>query len=64
LEAREIKPDSAEISYVPTTPVPVTEVSVAKTFYKLQSALEDLDDVQSVFSNEDISDEISAAAQE
>jgi YebC/PmpR family DNA-binding regulatory protein len=63
LEAREIKPDSAKISYVPTTPVPVTEVSVAKTFYKLQSALEDLDEVQSVFSNEDISDEISEAAQ-
>lgn len=63
LESNNIQPDSAEIAYVPTTLVPVTDVGVAKTFFKLQSALEDLDDVQSVFSNDDIPDEISDEAQ-
>lgn len=64
LEHKGIKTDSAEIAYIPTTTVPVTDVNVAKTVVKLQNALEELDDVQTVFSNEDMDDAVSAAAQE
>lgn len=64
LEQKGIKTDSAEIAYIPTTTVPVTDVNVAKSVVKLQTALEELDDVQTVFSNEEMDDAVSAAAQE
>ena len=54
LEQKGIKPDSAEIAYIPTTTVPVTDKQVAATIAKLQDALEELDDVQTVFSNEEM----------
>lgn len=60
LEEKGIKPDSAELAYIPTTTVPVTEVNVAKTIAKLHDALEELDDVQHVFSNEEIEDALAA----
>lgn len=63
LEARGIKPDSSEIAYVPTTTVTVTDPSIARTLYKLQSALEELDDVQGVFSNEDLPAELAEQVQ-
>ena len=53
LEQKGIKPDSAEIAYIPTTTVPVTDPQVAATLEKLHDALEEYDDVQMVFSNED-----------
>ncbi len=53
LEQKGLKPDSAEIAYIPTTLVPVTDLQVAQTLTKLHDALEELDDVQNVFSNED-----------
>jgi YebC/PmpR family DNA-binding regulatory protein len=62
LEQKGLKPDSAEIAYIPTTPVPVTDVEVAKTLLKLHEALDELDDVQQVFSNEEMDDAVSAAA--
>jgi len=61
LESAGIKPDSAEIAYIPTTTVPVTVLGGAKQLLHLQEALEEYDDVQAVFSNEEFSDEISAA---
>jgi YebC/PmpR family DNA-binding regulatory protein len=54
LEQKGIKPDSAEIAYIPTTTVPVTDKNVAATILRLQEALEELDDVQTVFSNEEM----------
>lgn len=60
LEHKGIKPDSAEIAYIPTTTVPVTDVNVAKTLSKLHDTLEELDDVQHVFSNEEIDDALAA----
>lgn len=60
LEQKGIKPDSAEIAYIPTTTVPVTDVNVAKTLSKLHDTLEELDDVQHVFSNEEIDDALAA----
>jgi YebC/PmpR family DNA-binding regulatory protein len=61
LEQKGIKPDSAEIAYIPTNTVPVKDPELAKSIVKLQDALEELDDVQTVFSNEEI-DEATAAA--
>jgi transcriptional/translational regulatory protein YebC/TACO1 len=37
------------------------DVDAAKKFMKLVDALEDLDDVQNVYSNADLSDEVQAA---
>ncbi len=56
LEQKGIKPDSAEIAYIPTTTVPVADPGTTATLEKLHDALEELDDVQMVFSNEDIAE--------
>ena len=53
LETRGIKPDSAEISYIPTTTVPVADSAVLAALEELHDKLEDNDDVQQVFSNEE-----------
>jgi len=52
--------DSAESSLVPTMTVPVDEEAARKVF-KLIDALEDCDDVQNIFANFDVSDEVMAA---
>lgn len=62
LEARGIKPESAEIAYIPLSTVPVTDAQVATAIVKLHDALEELDDVQHVFSNEEIDDAIVASS--
>jgi YebC/PmpR family DNA-binding regulatory protein len=63
LESKKLKPDSAEVAYIPVTTVPVADVAVARTLLKLHDALEEMDDVQAVFSNEEMDDAVSAAAQ-
>lgn len=60
LEHKGIKPDSAEIAYIPTTTVPVKEKHVAETLAKLHEVLEENDDVQAVFSNEEVDEAIAA----
>jgi YebC/PmpR family DNA-binding regulatory protein len=55
--------DSAEVSFVPSVSVEV-DVSAATKILRLVDALEDLDDVQNVFSNLDASDEVMAEAME
>jgi YebC/PmpR family DNA-binding regulatory protein len=52
--------DSAEATFMPSVSVPVDEEGARKVF-RLVEALEDSDDVQSVWSNVDISDEVLAA---
>ncbi len=52
--------DSAEATFMPSVSVPVDEDGARKVF-RLVEALEDSDDVQSVWSNVDISDEVLAA---
>jgi YebC/PmpR family DNA-binding regulatory protein len=52
--------DSAESSLVPTMTVPVDEEAARKVF-KLIDALEDCDDVQNIYANFDVSDEVMAA---
>jgi YebC/PmpR family DNA-binding regulatory protein len=57
IEASGIEVDSADVTQMPSTTVPVGEVD-AKKLLRLIDALEDLDDVQSVYSNYDIDDSI------
>jgi YebC/PmpR family DNA-binding regulatory protein len=51
--------DSAEVEFVATMDIPV-DAAAAEKVMKLVDILEDLDDVQNVFSNVDISDEVLA----
>ena len=53
LELKGIKAESAEIAYIPTNTVPITDPAAAANLLKLHDALEELDDVQEVFSNEE-----------
>lgn len=64
LELKGIKPESAEIAYIPTNTVPVTDLNVAKSLVKLHDTLDELDDVQHVFANEEMDEAMSAAAHE
>jgi transcriptional/translational regulatory protein YebC/TACO1 len=52
--------DSAESSWVPSVTVPLDADDAAKIF-RLLEALEDSDDVQDVFANFDVTDEVMAA---
>jgi YebC/PmpR family DNA-binding regulatory protein len=52
--------DSAESPFVPSMTVPVDEEAARKVF-KLIDVLEDCDDVQNIYANFDVSDEIMAA---
>ena len=51
--------DSADVTYLPSTSVPVDDATAPKVL-RLVDALEDLDDVQEVFANFDVSDEVLA----
>ncbi len=53
LEAKGLKPAHAEIAHIPVTTVPVTDPATAHALEKLHDALDELDDVQAVFSNEE-----------
>ena len=57
LQAAGIDYDSAEASFVPAMQVELDEDGAGKVF-RLVEALEDLDDVQNVFANFDVSDEV------
>ncbi|MEU8544201.1 YebC/PmpR family DNA-binding transcriptional regulator [Streptomyces sp. NPDC048717] len=59
LQAAGIDYDSAESSFVPTMQVELDEEGARKMF-KLIDALEDSDDVQNVYANFDVSDEVMA----
>ncbi|WP_129662524.1 YebC/PmpR family DNA-binding transcriptional regulator [Phytoactinopolyspora endophytica] len=52
--------ESAESSFVPSVTVPLDEDG-AKKIFRLMETLEDSDDVQNVYANFDVSDEIMAA---
>lgn len=49
-----IQPDESEIAYIPTTQIPISEVDVARKIGNLVEALDGLEDVQNVYSNEDV----------
>ncbi len=60
LQAAGIDYDSAEASFVPSMQVDLDRDGAGKVF-RLMEALEDLDDVQNVFANFDVSDDVMAA---
>lgn len=64
LDQAGIKTESAEIAYIPTTMSPVTELGLARSVQKLHDALDDNDDVQQIFSNEELADDVAAALDE
>jgi len=57
LEAADITVVSAEVTYLPATSIAVDAATAPKVL-RLVDALDDLDDVQEVFANFDISDEV------
>lgn len=57
LKKARLKPDSAETTWYPTTNASV-EGKDAETVFNLLEALEDLDDVQNVYSNADFPDDL------
>ena len=60
LQAAGIDYDSAEATFVPSMSIPV-DADVARKVFRLVEALEDSDDVQNVYSNVDVSDEVLAS---
>jgi YebC/PmpR family DNA-binding regulatory protein len=60
LQSAGIEYESAETSFVPSVTVPLDEDGARKIF-KLIDVIEDSDDVQNVYANFDVSDEIMAA---
>jgi YebC/PmpR family DNA-binding regulatory protein len=60
LQQADIDYNSADTSFVPSMSVPLDEDGARKIF-KLIDALEDCDDVQNVYANYDVSDEVGAA---
>jgi YebC/PmpR family DNA-binding regulatory protein len=57
LEAAGVRIDQGEVTQLPTTSIPVSEETAPKVL-RLVDALEDLDDVQAVYANFDIPDEV------
>lgn len=58
IEAAGFPIESAELTMLPKTTVELSDEAVARTVIKLIEALEDLDDVQEVFANFDIPEQI------
>jgi YebC/PmpR family DNA-binding regulatory protein len=56
LEKAGVRTESAELAYIPNNTVVVEDPKVAASLLKLQEALEGSDDVQQVFSNEELKD--------
>ncbi|WP_432524231.1 YebC/PmpR family DNA-binding transcriptional regulator [Kineococcus sp. SYSU DK006] len=63
LQAAGIDYDSADASFVPSVQVPLDADGAAKVF-RLVDALDDCDDVQNVFANYDVSDDVLAALED
>jgi YebC/PmpR family DNA-binding regulatory protein len=58
LQAAGIDYDSAEVEFVATMDIPVADAAAAGKVMRLVDVIDDLDDVQNVFSNAEISDEV------
>jgi YebC/PmpR family DNA-binding regulatory protein len=58
LQAAGVDYDSAEASFVPSMSIDLDDDKAATSVIRLVEALEDLDDVQNVFANFDVDDEI------
>jgi transcriptional/translational regulatory protein YebC/TACO1 len=60
LQAAGIDYESADSSFLPSMTIPL-DAEGAKKVFELIDAIEELDDVQNVFSNFDVSDEVMAS---
>lgn len=60
IQAAELDYDSAEVAFMASFSQPVDNADQARTLFRIIDALEDSDDVQNVYSNEELSDEIAA----
>jgi YebC/PmpR family DNA-binding regulatory protein len=58
LETAEITVASSEVTLLPSVTVPVDDESVAKQVLRLMEVLEDCDDVQNIYANFDIPDQV------
>lgn len=58
LAAAGFKAEEAEIAMIPSISAPITDLETAQKVFKLIDMLEDLDDVQNVYHNAEVSDEI------
>ena len=58
LTAAGFKGEEADIAMIPSMSAPITDLETAKKVMKLIDMLEDLDDVQNVYSNAEIPDEL------
>lgn len=56
LDDKQIKCESSDLVYIPNVEVPISDADMAKKIQKLIDALEDLDDVKAVHSNDDIAE--------
>lgn len=63
LKARGIQPAAAEITYLPENTVQITDPKTARAVLRLLETVEDHDDVQNVYANFDIPEEIAAQAE-
>lgn len=63
LEQLNVEADSAELVYLPTTTVPVTDVESARQILRLADVLEDQEDVNSIHSNFEMEDSLLETAQ-
>lgn len=61
LEEKEIETEVAEISMVPQNTVPISDAETAKKIIGMMELFDDHDDVQNVYANFDITDEITEA---
>lgn len=58
LQAAGIDYDSAEVQFVASMDIPVADADAAGKVFRLIDAVDDLDDVQNVFSNADVPDDV------
>lgn len=58
LRSRQLTPTSQKLTQLPLTLIPVADVATAQQVVRLYEALDDLDDVQNVYTNFDIPDEV------
>lgn len=58
LAERDLQPDSAELVYIPSNLIPVTDADIVRQVLRLIEMLDDLDDVKAVHANYDIADSL------
>lgn len=64
LEAADIAVTNKEVTLLPMMTVPVADVNLARSILKFVAALEDNDDVQNVYTNMDMADDVMDAVSE